>query len=229
MTILELVVASEPTGLRLGDLASAIEAPKSSIHSLAKGLVAEGYLREAEGRYFLGPASSTLLTSSVATLPAVYRPALERLTEKWNETTMLATLLGDSLVYLDSVEPSDVLIRAAPHLNRRLPAWPRSAGKCLLAFSEERRLQAYLRRQHAPTDRASILAELDGVRESRIGLNIGESIADHIGIASPLVIPGRPVTLAIAIAGPKVRMENHVHEIAASVLGTAQGLHGSPS
>src|SRR5439155_25546022 len=60
MAILEVVVASEPNGLRLADLPDMVGAPKSTIHGLARGLVATGYIREQNGRYFQGPALAML-------------------------------------------------------------------------------------------------------------------------------------------------------------------------
>jgi len=52
MAILEHVLASDADGVRLLDLSAAIDAPKSSVHGLAKGLVATGYFREERGRYW---------------------------------------------------------------------------------------------------------------------------------------------------------------------------------
>ncbi len=225
MSILELVLGSDAQGMRLGELATAIDAPKSSVHGLAKGLVATGYLREERGRYFVGPAISTLIAVGPTALPAVYRHGLEQLTGRWDETSMLATLVGDSVVYLDSVEPR-ALIRAAPPLNTRLPLWPRSAGKCFLAFMEDKRLDLYLRRNRPDVgDAERVREELETIRETRIGLNIGSTIADHIGIASPIIV-GRdaPVTVAIALAGPKSRMADRVDEIAEDILQTAEFL-----
>jgi len=223
MAILELVLASEPRGMRLGDVSAAIEAPKSSVHGLTKGLVAEGYLREAEGRYFAGPAVSSLLAATSTTVPALYRHTLEQLSRQWDETAFVGTLVGDSLVYVDSVE-SEAFIRAAPQLHRRLELWPRSAGKVLLAFMADRRLEAYLRRHHAAAEAKAIRVELAEVRESRIGLNVGETPAGHMGIATPLVSGTSPVTVAIALAGPKSRMQDKADDIAASLRAAVEQL-----
>lgn len=223
MAILELVLASEDRGMRLGDLSEAIEAPKSSVHGLTRGLVAEGYLREAEGRYFTGPAVSSLLAAGSTTLPALYRHTLEQLSRQWNETAFVATLVGDSLVYVDSVE-SEAFIRAAPQLHRRFELWPRSAGKCLLAYLDQRRLDAYLRRHHGDAEAQVVRAELARVRDTRIGLNVGEPQSAHIGIATPIVTGSSPVTVAIALAGPKSRLQDKVDDIAASMLAAADQL-----
>jgi DNA-binding IclR family transcriptional regulator len=228
MSMLELVLASDRNGMRLGELSASIDAPKSSIHGLAKGLVAAGYFREEKGRYFAGPAISSLIAVSPTALSSVYRHALEQLADRWNETAMLASLVGDSVVYLDRVEP-EVFIRAAPPLNRRVPLWPRSSGKCFLAFMEPKKLDAFLRRNRfAPEDTPELRAELGGIRERQVGLNIGQSIAEHIGIASPVVVHGTPVTLAIAVAGPRSRMEDRVEEMAESVVETVRTLSSRP-
>ena len=222
MSILELVLASDAQGMRLADLSTAIDAPKSTVHGLARGLVATGYFRDEHGRYFAGPAISSLIAVGPTAFPAVYHHALEQLTGKWNETSILATLVGDSLVYLDSVE-SEAVIRAAPQLNKRLPLWPRSAGKCFLAFMEPKRLEAYLRRNHpTPAEAELVRGELAQIRVTRIGMNIGSTIADHIGIASPILLAKAPVTVAIALAGPKSRMQDHIDEIAQSIRDTVE-------
>lgn len=227
MSILELVLASDRQGMRLGELAAAIDAPKSSVHGLAKGLVAAGYFREEGGRYFTGPAISALIAVGPAALPSVYRHLLQELSRRWGETTMLGTLVGDSIVYLDCVE-SKALIRAAPELNKRLPLWPRSGGKCFLAFMEPRRRDAYLRRvEPDPVYAEDARRELEVVRETRVGVNIGGSIADHIAIASPITDGSAPVAVAVVIAGPKSRMQDHVDEIANSVRSAVDSLFSS--
>jgi DNA-binding IclR family transcriptional regulator len=226
MAILEHVVASESAGVRLGDLSATIDAPKSSVHGLAKGLVAVGYLTEGNGRYFLGPAVTALIASGAPNIPSGYRPTLEALSKRWGETTMIGSMVGDSLVYLDASEPAEVFIRAVPQLHQRLALWPRSSGKCLLAFQDDRRLEAYLRRQHTEADRPAIREELARVRAERMGVNIGQSGSPHIAIASPIIGAGGAVSLTISIAGPETRMSERFDEIAASVREAAAALGG---
>jgi DNA-binding IclR family transcriptional regulator len=224
MAVLETVVAREPNGVRLGDLSAPIGAPKSSIHGLAKGLVAVGYLREQDGRYFTGPAVFSLLGSGHPSLPAAYHHALEELTAKWEETTLIATLVGDSVVYVDIVD-SPRLIRAAPTLHKRAPLWPRSSGKCFLAFAEPRRRDAILRRTVSDAaERDRIKEELAQVRASSVAINVGEIELDQSSAASPIVIASAPVTMAIVLAGPASRMAPHLDEIAESVRSAATAL-----
>jgi DNA-binding IclR family transcriptional regulator len=230
MSILENVVASGSGGMRLAELSEVLQAPKSSLHALAKGLVAAGYLREDDGRYFYGPAISSLLAFEITDLPALYHHALEQLASRWNETAMLATLVGDSVVYLDAVEP-DAFIRAVPKLHARLSLWPRSSGQCFLAFMPPKRLDTYLRRHHSDEqDAEEVRRALAKVRETRVGINIGGAVADHIGIASPVVNGSGAVTVAIAMAGPQSRMTDKLDEMTRDLRETVEAItRTSPS
>jgi DNA-binding IclR family transcriptional regulator len=223
--IIELIVANDLAGVRLGDLATALDAPKSTTHGLVKGLIATGYLREEDGRYHTGPAISGLLAAGPVSLPAAYHHALEQLSAQWTETAILATLVGDSAVYLDVVEPA-TLIRASPPRNKRQPLWPRSSGKCFLAFMEPRRSDAYLRGHILePAERDRIRAELQIIRETHIAINRGDHRgSDEIGVASPIIRAGATVTTAVALAGPAVRMHDKLNDIADSVRQAAQSL-----
>ena len=224
MAILELVLANDAAGVRLLDLSAAIDAPKSSVHGLAKGLVATGYFREEHGRYFPGPAISSLIAVGPTALPAMYHHALEQLTARWNETAMLATLVGDSVVYVDAAESKE-FIRAAPDLNVRLPMWPRSAAKCFLAFMPPRRLDVYLRKHHPdPAESEMIRLELAEVRETRVAVNHGGAGGAHIGIASPILSGESAVTVAVAMAGPRSRMEERLEEMMQSLRETTDVL-----
>jgi len=223
MAVLEAVVASEPNGLRLADLADMLDAPKSTLHGLAKGLATTGYLREHGGRYFQGPAMS-MLALGAQQVPAAYHHALEQLSKAWNETAILATLAGDSVINIDAVQPNQ-MIRASPPVHERRPMWPGSYGKVFLAFMDPRRRDAYLRRKHKdPAEQRHILAELKTIRETGVAFNRGETIPDLYGVASPITIAGVDVTLAIGLAGPASRMSEHLDGIAETVLDTARSL-----
>lgn len=225
VAILELAAASEPEGARLGDVAQAIGAPKSSAHGLAKGLVAVGYLREQGDRYLIGPAVFHLLGSKLPALPAVFHSALQQLVDQWGETAFLVTLVGDSCVYVDSVN-SPNFIRAAAPLNTRIALWPQSAGKCFLAWMPPRQADLILRRCGYDAQRIEeIKLQLSSIRSSRSATNLSESEADMIGVASPIISSRRgPVTLAVAIGGPAKRMQPRLQQMLDSLRQTTESL-----
>ncbi|MBD0863462.1 helix-turn-helix domain-containing protein [Gordonia sp. zg691] len=226
MAIIERVLASEPSGMRLADVAISIDAPKSSIHGLCKGLVATGYLREDSGRYFLGPAISSLLAAGNNVLPAAYRSALQELTERWGETALLVTLVGDSIVYVAKEEP-DTMVRASPPTNTRFPMWPRSSGKVFLAYMEPRRRNAFLERTFRdPAERESARREVEAIPATRITSRIEGAEA---GVATPVIFRGLPVNTALSIVGPAERMRGKTELIAEDLLKTAQTLSNEVS
>lgn len=224
MAILEFVLASGSEGVRLLDLSAAVDAPKSSVHGLAKGLVATGYLREGRGRYFVGPAISTLIAVGPTALPAMYHETLEQLSTRWNETAMLATLVGSSLVYIHAVESKE-FVRAAPDLNVRMSMWPRSAAKCFLAFMDSRHLEVYLRKNHPdPSDAEEIRTELEAIRETRVAVNDAGAGGANIGIASPILDADSRVIAAVVIAGPRSRMDVNLEEMIQNLRETTENL-----
>lgn len=210
--ILEAAAAADG-GVRLATLAALLDAPKSSLHGLLKGLVATGYLREADGAYSIGPAIGLLVSPSKSDLPAVAHRILERMQHLTGETALLSHLVGDSVVYVDMVESGHVLKYSAP-LRQRRPAYPTSAGKCFLAFMPLAKCCAYLDR-HVPDllERERVEKELDEVRSSRVSMNRGETVPDVCAVASPILADDRAVA-CVSIAGPAVRMQPRLEHVA---------------
>lgn len=222
MGILE-IAASESNGVRLADLATRMDAPKSSLHGLTRGLAATGYLREVDGRYVLGPAVM-MLARSGQDLGATYRDALAQLSEEWGETAMLATLAGDTVINIESVEP-DQHIRATPQLHVRRPIWPSSSGKVFLAYMDERRRGRILQRiSKDAEDRARIVEVLQMVRDRGYGTSEGDVHPDLYAVSSPVMSGSADVNLAIAVSGPTFRMKDRLEAIADSVCDATRRL-----
>lgn len=221
-TILELV-AADPHGARLATLATALDAPRSSVHGLVQGLLAVGYLRESGGAYEVGPAVNALLTPGRPALPALARPGMRRLRARFDETVMLAVAVGDSVVYLDSIESSQLIRYSAPRRQRR-PMYPTSTGKCLLAHAPQHRRESYLRRHIADEQRrADIHRELDEARVASVAFNRGETLPDVSAVAGIVLRAGKPAA-ALAIAGPTTRMDAKLDDAAVAVLDVAREL-----
>lgn len=106
-------------------------------------MVATGYLREEDSAYVIGPAVGALLIAAPPTLDLTARPEMEKLHRQFDETVMLASQVGDSVVYTDAIESTRVIRYSAP-LHTRRPLYPTSAGKCILAFAPARMRENYL-------------------------------------------------------------------------------------
>ncbi|TQM03192.1 IclR family transcriptional regulator [Pseudonocardia kunmingensis] len=210
-SILE-AVARQRDGVRLGALAELLDAPKSSVFGLVKGLVADGYLREQDGAYRLGPAVSALLAPPVTALDAV-RPRMQRLRAAFDETVMWCTRVGDSVVYTEVAESSQLIRYSAP-LRTRRPLHPTSSGKCFLAYTPPAALRRYLAEHVAADDVERVRAELERVRRDGVAFNRGETLPDVSAAAAPVLVHGQPLG-CLAVAGPTVRLGGRLDEVAA--------------
>ncbi|MFC7344172.1 IclR family transcriptional regulator [Saccharopolyspora griseoalba] len=213
-TILELA-AADRSGVRLAELAAALDAPRSSIHGLVKGLVATGYLREEAGTYRIGPAINALLGAAAPTVAEAARPAMRELHRRFDETVMLATPVGDSVVYTETIESTHPLRYSAP-LRTRRPLHPTSSGKCFLAFGTEAFRELHLA-SHVPepAQQERLRAQLDEVGRAGVAVNRGETLPDQSGVGAPIHENGA-VVAAIAVAGPTNRLTEVIADVAAA-------------
>jgi DNA-binding IclR family transcriptional regulator len=221
-TILERV-AADHTGVRLTELAAVLDAPRSSVHGLVKGLVATGYLREEDGAYLLGPAVGALLMAAPPTLDLTARPEMEKLHRQFDETVMLASQVGDSVVYTNAIESTRV-IRYSALLHTRRPLYPTSAGKCILAFAPARMRENYLATHIAEAEQQQLVRrELTEIAVTGVAANRGETEPDDSGVASPILI-GDQVASVICVSGPTSRILDHLDEIAAATKEAANAI-----
>lgn len=223
ISILEAAAAAAPGAVTLADLAAALEAPKSSIHGFAQGLVATGYLVGDGGGYRIGPAAALLARPRLSVAEAA-RPAMTRLRDRFGESVTLAELAGRSYVYVASVESAQA-IRYVPTARRR-PLYPSSPGKVFLAAMPETRRLGYLRAGLAEQDAVRAAQEdLAEVRRRGIAFNRGETIPDVTGAAVPIV-HGDTVIAALGVAGPTSRMSGKLDEIAEAIREAATEIAG---
>lgn len=220
-TILESVASRR--GVRMQELTEILDAPKSSVFGLVKGLVATGYLTEDRGAYHLGPALASLLTSADPDIASAARPGLEQLRDAFNETSMIGTRVGESVTYLAAVESTQPIRYSAP-LRVRRPLYPPSAGKVLLAHWSPSRREIYLRSIMDSVDAVrAAQTELDTVREQGVAFNRGETLPDVSATARPVIV-GTEVVAAIAVAGPTIRIADRLPEIADALMDVAQSV-----
>ena len=138
------------------------------------------------------------------------RPVLEQLALDTGEAVNLALAKGVDLVYVDQVDPPQIL---APNwLGRAVPLHATSSGKAFLAYLEpgERdgllgeRLERFTRRP-SPTARA-LEAELDAARRDGYAVCVGELEESLYGAsAAVLSEQGRPLAV-VSVWGPERRV-----------------------
>jgi DNA-binding IclR family transcriptional regulator len=117
--------AVEAGPLSLGGVVEATGLSRATAHRLAVALEVHGLLRrDAAGRFVLGPRLTGL------DLPALARPALERLRDQTGESTQLYVRRGDRRLCVASLESPHGLRTIVP-VGMSLPLDVGSAGKVL--------------------------------------------------------------------------------------------------
>jgi DNA-binding IclR family transcriptional regulator len=220
-TILEAAAASA-NGINLAKLAALLGAPKSSVHGLVKGLVANGYLQESNGMYTIGPAVAILSSFDQPSVLVSARRSLHNIQSSCNESATLCTLVGTDVVYVERVESTQMIRYSAP-LRVRRPIYPTSAGKCFLANMTVARRAKLISSIVAPEDVSAAMAGLEEVARNGFATNRGETVADVYAVASPIVISGRAVA-CLQVAGPGGRMAAQMDSLADLVRSEAQRL-----
>lgn len=218
---LEIAVASED-GVTLGELADQVGAAKSSLHPLLKALVFRGYLTYADTRYRTGPSISALSAADRPSIVSVARPFMEDLLRQFNETVMLGSMVGDTLVYLHTAE-SWQPVRYVPPRVRPPSYWPSSIGKLYLAQLDAGDFERYIAEHIRPEQRDTLRAEVGEARITGVAFNHGDTVPDLSAVAARIVV-GHDIVACLAVAGPSRRIDGRSAEIAAATLEVATGI-----
>ncbi|WP_067897849.1 IclR family transcriptional regulator [Nocardia vaccinii] len=208
--LLELV-ADAGGDATLSQLAEASGLPQPTIHRLLRTLISGGYIRQQPSRrYALGPRLIRLGETAGRVLGASARPHLTRLRDLTGETSNMAVLDGDQVVYVAQV-PSPHAMRMFTEIGQRVDLHCTAVGKAVLATLSPAEVDRILSRItmsprtiHTITDPAVILEEIDRIREQGYAMDDGEQ---EIGVRCfAVAIPDAPTRAAVSISGPQARV-----------------------
>ncbi len=214
--------------LSLTDLAEMANIPKSSCHAIVGTLTARGYLYSLTRPRALYPTrrffdlASAILDNDLFVERVM--PMLERLRDASRETVILGKRQGDAVIYLQVVE-SKHPIRYTAKPGEFKPLHSSAIGKAMVGSLKEAELRALFTGRPLPaitgdtlTDEEALIADILESRRRGYFLTRGENVADVWAVSAFLSVNSE--TLAVAIAGPRHRMENNVTECAQLLLAT---------
>jgi DNA-binding IclR family transcriptional regulator len=240
--LLELLAARGDRPARLQELADELNVPRSSMYALLQTLVSRGWVRTDVTGSLYGIGIHALLTgtSYLDSDPRVrlVRPYLDEASEALGETIHLGRLDGRNVAYLATRESHEYL-RTISRVGRRLPAHAGALGKALLAERPDAELpeepyEALTPNTH--TTRASLLADLDGVRARGYSVDREEGVPGIVGFGFALRYdsPAQDaVSCSVPVArltpGQEERIVAVMREIRLQIEGTAPGGGGSVS
>jgi DNA-binding IclR family transcriptional regulator len=190
-------------GITFAELARALGAPKSSVHGFVRGLLAKGWLYEADKRFYVGPAIYGLtLASGQMQAGSVTQEDLEKLHEATGLAVFLGVQAGDHLIYV-SVSGTDAQSGFSARTNIRRDLLDSAGGKALLAEKSDAERDGYLRRRRPEEGDlvARFLSEYREIKRTGIATNTKYG-GEQFALATTVRNRFGEVASAITLVGP---------------------------
>jgi IclR family acetate operon transcriptional repressor len=214
--------------LSLTDLADAVSMPKSTCHAIVNTMIARGYLYTLSHPRALYPTRRMFdVTREIyASDPFIEHatPLLEDLRNATAETVILGKRQGEAVVYLQVIEGLHA-IRYSAHPGDLKPLHSSSIGKALLGAMKEPALREWAQGRTLPGVTPVTITEADRLvtdvlqsRQAGFFQTRGENVDDVWAVAAFFTI-GRE-TLAVAVAGPRHRMQDRMLDCAKQLVAT---------
>jgi IclR family acetate operon transcriptional repressor len=213
LDILEVLSKAERE-MGVTEIGPAVGLANGTTHRLLATLMQRGYARQVPEtrKYVLGPKTILLAYHGRLRLGPLARPFLKDLMEVSQESSNLAALDRNSVVYLDQV-PSSRMVRMFTEPGNRAPAHATGTGKALLAYQPQVVVDSILGKGELPrftprtiTDAGRLKEELARIREQGYAVD-SEEMEDGVRcLAAPVVGAEGKVVAAISLSGPASRL-----------------------
>jgi len=239
LDILEVLGRSERE-IGVTEIAPAVNLANGTTHRLLSTLTQRGYARQVPGtrKYTLGPKAIALASSARERLGPLSRPFLKELMEVSQESSNLAALDRNSVVYIEQVS-APRMVRMFTEPGNRVPPHSSGAGKVLLAYQPERVVDAVVEQNglprftsHTITGKKELKEELERIREQGYALDTEEMEEGVRCLAAPVFGPDEKILAAISVSGPagrldQERIEELIPNIKRIAAGFTESLNGS--
>ncbi len=184
------VVKDSRTGMSLGQIATAVELPRSTVQRIAGALMTEGFLAAGEraGRIRLGPEIAALAGQSRTDVVEACRLVLTELSQATGETADLSVLRGAAMIFIDQI-PGMHRLRTVSSVGDAFPLTTTANGLACLAaleLAEARRLaMEEWQRNAVARDVAAFEDRLARIRNTGLAYDLDEHTdgISAIGIA----------------------------------------------
>jgi IclR family pca regulon transcriptional regulator len=161
------VFGADAPELTLSEVARATGLTRAAARRFLLTLVDLGYVRNTGRSFSLTPRVLELGYAYLAGLglPAIAQPHLQRLVAEVDESTAVSVLDGEEIVCVARVANSRFM-RISVDIGTRLPAYPTSMGRVLLAGLDDAALDAYLKATDLVAFTPRTLTDPDALRRA---------------------------------------------------------------
>ena len=237
VAVIELMAAS-PAPLRLSEIASALDLPKSATHRLLRELVTLGWVTQeaAEGRYRLSLRFALLGSRGLSAtgLPELARPLLRALADATRELVRMTLACGDGLSWIAAAQGAPPGLMYQPAMDGALVLHATANGKAYLASLAPGAALRLARQgglgEVRPTpatlhEVGALLAELDRVRRAGYAVAVEEAEPGVTAVAVAIRPAGLGPVGTVSVAGPSLRLPAaRIPDLAARLAETAAAL-----
>jgi len=228
-------LSQHPEGLSLGDLAHALDLPRSTIQRIVAALEGTNLVIAASSSrgFRLGPAVAKLASSMQPfSLTNLAHPHMMEMAHRIGETVNLAVFSHGRAAVLDQVMGKRQLLEVST-LGSLLPMHATSNGKALLAAMPDRDLEV-LRKQlklepltkRTKTSWEALERELELVRRTGLAYDHQEYMDGVSSVATVLRTPGSE-TGALAIPVPTSRYKASEEKLVQALMDCRRAFEGS--
>jgi IclR family transcriptional regulator, KDG regulon repressor len=192
------VISLSRGGIRLNEIAKALDIAKSTVHGIISMLEDVGAVRKDTGtrKYELGLTLFELGRKAYAQidLREVARPVMENLMNKVHETVFLGILSGnnETILVLDAVECSHDMKITSP-VGTTLSLFAAAPGKAIMASMSEEVIREIINRKGLPrltdksiTDPEKFIKEINKVRDNGYAMDFEEYMSGVRAVAAPV-------------------------------------------
>jgi len=213
--ILEALAGAPREGLRLKEIAAAVELAPTTTVTLLQSLVALRYVEQVKpnGRYRLGRRLAQLGRQVEARRDIVdqARPALIRLCQQTGEMVNLTVPGSGAMVVAESLA-GDIVFKETPLKGRDLPLHGSASGKCFLAFAAPAMRAAFLEAlpltrlaRRTIGDLKRLEEDLALIRQQGFATEEDEYTPDTVALAVPVLDADQIIQATLSVHGPADR------------------------
>lgn len=204
----------------LSEISKSLDMPPSSTYLLLQNMLERGYLEtDKSGKQFrIGYKLFTIRNRYLqnTSLMGEFFQLAAKISVELNETISIAVRNGSNLLYLGEKISSQSL-RYTPVPGEAFPLHATASGKMLLADLSEKELTTLYPQEQLDRVTGKTIAtltelrrELDKVRESGFGYNLGETVEGVHCMAGAIVNADKKTMATISISIPEVRITDAV-------------------
>ena len=173
------VLAQNSSGMSLGQIATRVDLPRSTVQRIVSALSTEGYVLSdgGSGGIRLGPEIHSLAQAAAGDLKERMRPVMRDIASKTGETVDLAILKRGRMHFIDQIVGTQRL-RTVSSIGEAFPLTTTANGKAALACLDEteaaRLVLSELETEGADTRLLTVLEDLAKIRDGGLAIDEDE-------------------------------------------------------